>query len=183
MARPRGIALVFGLLVACASLALAACSTNATTPTTNATTPTTNATILTVAGTWRGHVAIQDTGAFSGLSGTVYLRVAQTAEASLSGEAKLCDMPAFGDKGPEYYSLTGTADRSNHIKFDIKLDPVIYHLEGPFAAERLSLTGTLTEIYAGPNPKSAPATSVFTPVSASEYAAACPLQPTPTIPA
>ena len=44
-------------------------------------------------------------------------------EGSLSGEAKLCDMSVFGDKGPEYYPLTGAVDSSNHIKFDIKLDP------------------------------------------------------------
>jgi hypothetical protein len=175
MSRLPSAILAFSL-VASASLALTACSATAATPTASATIPT-------VAGTWRGHIDIQNTGAFSGLSGTVYLRVQQTTDGSLSGEAKLCDMPVFGDKGAEYSPLTGAADRSNHIKFDIKLDPVIYHLEGPFAAERLSLTGTLTEIYAGPNPKSAPATSVFTPVSASEYAAACPLQPTPTIPA
>jgi len=180
MARLRGAVLVFGLLVMSASLALAACSTNAATSTA---TPTASATIPTVAGTWRGRIDIQDTGVLSGLSGTVYLRVEQTMEGSLSGEAKLCDMSVFGDKGPEYYPLTGAVDSSNHIKFDIKLDPVVYHLEGPFDAERLSLTGTLTEIYGGPNPKSAPATGAFTPASASEYAAACPLQPTPTIPA
>jgi hypothetical protein len=175
MGRLRSVILAFSLVVS-ASLALTACSTNAATPMTSATIPT-------VAGTWDGHIDIQDTGAFSGLSGTVYLRVEQTTEGSLSGEAKLCDMSVFGDKGPEYYPLTGAADRSNHIKLDIKLDPVVYHLEGPFDAERLRLTGTLTEIYAGPNPKSAPATSVLTPASASEYAAACPRQSTSTIPA
>jgi hypothetical protein len=166
----RGIALVFGLLVMSASLALTACSTNAATPTANGTIPA-------VAGTWRGRIDIQDTGLFSGWSGTAYIRVEQTAEGSLSGEAKLCDMPVFGDKAPQYYSITGTADRSNRIKVDI----ADYHLEGPFDAERLSLMGTVSQgSYAGPNPKSAPATSVFTPVSASEYAAACPRQPTPT---
>jgi hypothetical protein len=110
------------------------------------------------------------------------MRVEQTTEGSLTGEAKLCDIPVFGDKGPEYYPLTGAADRSNHIKLDIKFTAAAtdYRLEGPFDAERLSLTGAVSESYAGPNPKTAPAIGVFTPVSASEYAAACPLQPTPT---
>jgi hypothetical protein len=52
-------------------------------------------------------------------------------------------------QGPEYYAITGTADSSNHIKLDIKLiaADTDYHFEGPFDAERLSLTGTLSEIY------------------------------------
>jgi len=177
MIRLRSAVVKFSLLVASASLALTACSTNAATPAASTKIPP-------VAGTWHGHIDIQDTGHFSGLSGTVYLRVEQTTDGDLTGEAKLCDMPVFGDKGPEYYPLTGAADRSNHIKFDIKLSAadIEYLLEGPFDAERLSLTGTLSEIYAGPNPKSASATGVFTPVSAGEYGAACPRQPTPTPP-
>jgi hypothetical protein len=37
-----------------------------------------------VAGTWRGHIDIQDPGHFRGLSGTVYMRVEQTTDGSLS---------------------------------------------------------------------------------------------------
>ena len=178
MTRLRSAIFTFSLLFMSALLALTACSTNAATPATDTTIPT-------VAGTWRGHIDIQDTGALSGLSGTAYLRMEQTTDGSLSGEAKLCDMPVFGDKGPEYHPLTGTADRSNHIKLDIKLIAANtdYRLEGPFDAKRLSLTGIISESYVGPTPKTAPATGLFTPVSASEYAVACPLLPTPTKPA
>jgi len=176
MSRLHSALLVFGLLVVSAALSLTACSTSAATPTASATIPT-------VAGTWRGHIDIQDTsGYYSGWSGMIYLRVEQTAGGDLTGEAKLCDMSAFGDKGPEYYPLTGTADQSNRVSLNISAG-AIYRLEGPFDSERLRLTGIMSESYAGDNPKTAPATSIFTPVSASEYAAACPRQPTPTKPA
>lgn len=79
--RLRGAVLACSLLVMSASLALTACSTNAATPTASATT---SATISTVAGTWRGHIDIQDPGHFRGLSGTVYMRVEQTTDGSLS---------------------------------------------------------------------------------------------------
>jgi hypothetical protein len=140
MSRLHRALLVVGLFVVSAAFSLTACSTSVATPTASATIPT-------VAGTWHGHIDIQDTGLFSSFSGTAYMRVEQAADGTLTGEAKLCDMPVFGDKGPFYYPLTGAADRTNHIKLDIKLITAStnYHLEGPFDAERLSLTGVISE--------------------------------------
>jgi hypothetical protein len=174
MHRHHRATLVIAFLVVSVPLALSACN-GATANTSNS-----GSAIPLVAGTWRGYIDIQDTsGYYSDWSGTIYLRVEQTAGGDLTGEAKLCDMSVFGDKGPEYSPLTGTADRSNRVSLDINAG-FIYRLEGPFDPERLRLTGIMTQTYAGDNPKTAPATGDFTPVGASEYATACPRHPTPT---
>jgi hypothetical protein len=177
MRRLHRATLVMACLVAGIPLAVLACG-SATTGANNIG-PATGALIPVVAGTWRGAIESRNaSGADTGWSGTVYIRVDQASGGGLTGEVKLCDMLVFGDKGPEYYPLTGTADQSHHVRLNLSL----YRLEGPYDPANMRLTGTVSQDEIT-GPASVPATAVFIPVSASEYTAACPHFPTSTPPA